>query len=162
MMFMTQPQPNDGFEWAQALRGAVLRNLALQPFVTHFFTAASLRLREDETEWDEVAELAGVSSDRLRLLHQVHGATVATAVRGSTAPWARPEADAIVSNDPTVGLVVRVADCAPILLSDAATGAVAAIHGGWRSTMRRIVDATVTSMRTTFGTNPSDLIAAIG
>ena len=136
--------------------------MALARHAGHFFTAASLRLREDETEWTEVARLAGVPVERLRLLHQVHGKTVAVASKGSTGEWRRPEADAVVSDDPTVALVVRVADCAPILIADGATGAVAAIHAGWRSTRQRIVDAAVTTMRTTFGTDPADLVAAIG
>ena len=146
----------------QAPRGPILRNVALAPHAGHFFTAASLRLREDETEWAEVAALAGVPVERLRLLHQVHGRTVAVVSKGSTGEWRRPEADAVVTDDPTVALVVRVADCAPILLADVKTGTVAAIHAGWRSTLHRIVDAAVTTMRTTFGTDPGDLVAAIG
>jgi hypothetical protein len=97
-----------------------------------------------------VAALAGVPVERLRLLHQVHGRTVAVVSKGSTVEWRRPEADAVVTDDPTVALVVRVADCAPILLADVKTGTVAAIHAGWRSTLHRIVDAAVTTMRTTF------------
>jgi YfiH family protein len=140
----------------------VLRNVALEPFANHFFTTASLRLHNDETEWQAVADLARVSRDRLLLLHQVHGRNVSVACRGSTGKWPRPDADAIVSDDPSVALVVRVADCAPILLADVSTGAVGAIHAGWRSTMHRIADAAVATMRIRFGTNPIDLVAAIG
>lgn len=162
MMFMTRPQPSGGFEWVQAPTGPLLRNAPLEPFANHFFTTASLRLREDEQEWHEVARVAGVPTARLLLLHQVHGRTVAVASSGSTGQWSRPEADAAVTDDPSVALVVRVADCAPILLADVTTGAVAAVHAGWRSTMHRIVGAAVTTMRTVFGTNPADLVAAIG
>lgn len=162
MMFMTEPQPSGGFEWAQAPSGAVLRCAPLQPLASHFFTAGSLQLREDEAEWDAVAALAGVPRERLLLLHQVHGRTVASASKGASTPWPRPEADAVISNDPSVALVVRVADCAPILLADRRTGAVAAVHAGWRSTKHRIVDAAVSSMRQTYGTNPTDLVAALG
>ena len=161
-MFMTEPQPSGGFEWAQAPGGAFLRCAPLQPLADHFFTAGSLQLREDQAEWDAVAALAGVPRERLLLLHQVHGRTVAIASKCSTTSWHLPEADVVISNDPSVALVVRVADCAPILLADRRTGAVAAIHAGWRSTMHRIVDATVSSMRHTYGTNPIDVVAAIG
>jgi YfiH family protein len=162
MMFMTQPQPSDGFEWVQAPHGPVLRSVALQPFANHFFTAGSLQLRDDEAEWNGVAALAGVRPDRLLLLRQVHGRTVAVASRGSAGEWRRPEADAVISNDPSAALVVRVADCAPILLADQTTGAVAAIHAGWRSTMHRIVDAAVSALRDRFDSRPADLVAAIG
>ena len=109
-----------------------------------------------------MAALAGVTRDRLLLIRQVHGRAVSVAVKGSTDDWSPPEADAVITDDPSVALVVRVADCAPILLADTATGAVAAIHAGWRSTMHRIADAAVTAMQTAFGTKASDLVAAIG
>ncbi len=162
MMFMTEPQPSGGFEWTQAPGGAVLRCAPLRPVADHFFTAGSLQLRDDQAEWDAVAALAGVSRERLLLLHQVHGRAVAVRSKDSTTTWQRPEADAAISNDPSVALVVRVADCAPILLSDRRTGAVAAVHAGWRSTRHRIVDAAVSSMHEAYGTNPGDVVAAIG
>ena len=128
----------------------------------HFFTDGSIALRESEREWAGVAALAGVSPGRLRLLHQVHGSTVVSSPVGRDEPWVRPEADAIVSNDPTAALVVRVADCAPILIGDRRTGAVAAVHAGWRSTMRLIAIDAVQMLRSEYGVRPPDLIAAIG
>ena len=140
----------------------MLRCAPLLPLADHFFTAGSLQLREDQAEWDAVAALAAVPRERLLLLRQVHGRTVALASKDSTTSWRLPEADAVISNDPSAALVVRVADCAPILLADGRTGAVAAVHAGWRSTLHRIVDATLSSMRQTYGTNPADVVAAIG
>jgi YfiH family protein len=116
---------------------------------------------DDEAEWDALAEFAGLAPDRLRLLHQVHGRTIVCTGSADEA-WTRPEADGITSVDPSVALVVRVADCAPVLMADAATGAVAAVHAGWRSTMQRIVTAAVTSMQNAYGSRPEDLIVAIG
>lgn len=147
--------------WTQAPWGRVLHCRALEPFARHFFTAADLRLVDDEAEWRAVARYAGVSLDRLRLLHQVHGRTIVGA-GAAGGPWSRPEADGITSNDPAVALVVRVADCAPVLIADAATGAVAAVHAGWRSTMQRIVIEAVTSLRREHGSRPEDLVVAIG
>jgi YfiH family protein len=139
----------------------VLRCQALEPFARHFFTAADLRLVDDEQEWTAVAAFAGLAPDRLRLLHQVHGRTIVGAGPAEGA-WSRPEADGITSKDPAVALVVRVADCAPVLIADAATGAVAAVHAGWRSTMQRIVIDAVTSLRHDYGSRPEDLVVAIG
>jgi hypothetical protein len=50
----------------------------------------------------------------------------------------------------------------PVLLADTKTGTVAAIHAGWRGTLAGIVGETLVRMRTEFGTNPSDVLAAIG
>ena len=126
----------------------------------HFFTDASLELRERNDEWAAVASRAGVARDRLLLLHQVHGRTVVA--RTEAEKWIRPEADGVVSDDPSSALVVRVADCAPILMADGRQGMVAAVHAGWRSTMQRIVDAAIKEMQTRFGSDPRDVVAAIG
>lgn len=162
MISMTDPQPNGGFEWAQAPWGRVLRCTSLAVVAPHFFTDAALTLRDREEEWDAVAELAGVDRDRLLLLKQVHGHTVAVAETNRSQRWHLPEADAVVSRDPSSALVVRVADCAPILLGDRRSGAVAAVHAGWRSTMQRIVAAAIDTMKAQFGSNPADLVAAMG
>jgi YfiH family protein len=128
----------------------------------HFFTTAAIELRDDEAEWAGVATLAGVTPERLRLLHQVHGREVAIARSRASDAWIRPTADAIVSDDPTVALVVRVADCAPILIGDRRLNVVAAVHAGWRSTMQRIAIAAVECLARAFGSRPEDLVAAIG
>ena len=140
----------------------MLRCASLARIADHFFTDASLELRDRDDEWNAVAALAGVARDRLLLLHQVHGRAVAVADRAAPGAWMKPEADAIVGGDPTAALVVRVADCAPILLGDRRLGVVGAVHAGWRSTMQRIAAAAVDTMQTQYGTVASDLVAAIG
>lgn len=147
--------------WTQAPWGRVLECQALRPLARHFFTTADLRLVDDEQEWKALAEFAGVAPDRLRLLHQVHGQTIVRATSGD-GPWSRPDADGITADVASVALVVRVADCAPVLMADAATGAVAAVHAGWRSTMQRIVIAAVEALHKDYGSRPEDLLVAIG
>ena len=160
---MTEPQPSDGFEWAQAPWGRVLRCRPLAAIAPHFFTDRSLELRADDPEWTRVAQFAGVSSERLVLLRQVHGRTIVSADIGRDGDGRRPpEADGVISQDPESALVVRVADCAPILMADRRTGAVAAVHAGWRSTMQQIVDHAVAMLVDRFGSKPGDLLAAIG
>lgn len=148
--------------WAQAPWGSVLQCRALVPHASHFFTTASLQLRERSDEWASVARQAGVDPGGLLLLRQVHGKTVVTVQPGRVTPWAIPEADAIISSDPSAAAVVRVADCAPILMVDTQRRTVAAVHAGWRSTMQRIAAATVAEMHRQFGTDPADVIAAVG
>ena len=160
MMFM--PEPSGGFEWTQAPWGRVLRCRPLLEVADHFFTAGSLRLARDSAEWDDVAALAGLPRGRLRLISQVHGHAIAVARHGSAVPWPTPEADGIVSDDPSLALGVRVADCAPILVADRRYGVVAAVHAGWRSTLQRIVAEAVGALQREFGSDPADLVAAIG
>jgi hypothetical protein len=59
-------------------------------------------------------------------------------------------------------LTVRAADCVPVLLADRATGAVSAIHAGWRGTAAGAVLAAVQALSEKFGTEPGNIIAAAG
>lgn len=73
-----------------------------------------------------------------------------------------PECDALITNDPGTALFVFTADCTPILLHDPVTGAVGAIHAGWRGTAAGIAAKTVEAMTAAYGCNPGDIRAAIG
>lgn len=70
--------------------------------------------------------------------------------------------DASATNRPGLLLAVQTADCVPILLVDPEKRAVAAVHAGWRGTLKRIVAKAIGKMRMQFGTKPADLLAAIG
>lgn len=83
--------------------------------------------------------------DVLADLSQVHGATVVEA-HGSW-PGARPEADGVVAATPGVVLMVRAADCVPVLLADPAAAVVGAAHCGRAGLVAGVVPATVARMR---------------
>ena len=70
--------------------------------------------------------------------------------------------DASITNRPGLLLAIQTADCVPILLVDPQKRAIAAIHAGWRGTLARIAAKTIGKMQMHFGTNPRDLLAAIG
>ena len=70
--------------------------------------------------------------------------------------------DALVSRTPKILLVVKTADCVPILLGDAKTGAFAAVHAGWRGTSSSIVGRAMEQLQSEYGTRATDLRAAIG
>ena len=75
---------------------------------------------------------------------------------------ASPICDALITNTPGTALVVFTADCTPILLWDSVTGAVGAVHAGWRGTAADIAGKTVAAMCREFGCLPGNLHAAIG
>ncbi len=139
----------------------MLRCRPLATFATHLWTTASVQLRDDPEEWRRVGEVMGVAAGAIRLLRQVHGRGVAVVRRGS-AVGDLPHADIVVSDDPDAAVVVRVADCAPILLADRRHAAVAAAHAGWRGTLQNVASAAVHAMQEAFGTDAADLVAAIG
>ena len=77
----------------------------------------------------------------------------------------RPEfdpCDGLVTNTPGLALVVFAADCTPVLLHDPVTGAVGAVHAGWKGTAQDIVGKAVAAMVENFGADPKNLCAAIG
>ncbi|HEV8551382.1 MAG TPA: peptidoglycan editing factor PgeF [Polyangiaceae bacterium] len=104
----------------------------------------------------------GVPKDRVYYLSQVHGA-VTHVLTGTETPEGvlALEGDALVSRVPTVACAVRSADCVPVLVADRRSGAVAAIHAGWRGVVRGAVEAGVAALRELTG-EEGELVAAIG
>lgn len=93
------------------------------------------------------------------IMRQVHSDRVHTL----TGPCeGRLEGDALVTNTPGLLLVVRTADCLPVLLADETHRAVAAVHCGWRGTRARILGRVVEAMHKAYGTEPAMLLAALG
>jgi YfiH family protein len=96
---------------------------------------------------------------------QVHGNVVRVLKHGELPERAneqKPDGDAIVSNQPGLALAVMVADCVPILVADPVAGCAAAIHAGWRGTCARVAANAVEIMQREFGSDPVNLLAAIG
>ena len=72
------------------------------------------------------------------------------------------EGDALVTNQTQFLLVVRTADCVPILLVDHKAGVIGAIHAGWRGAVGGIVAKTIETCVEQFGSNVAHMHMAIG
>ncbi len=108
----------------------------------------------------------GFSPERLVLTHQTHTDIVLPvderhAGAGLFAPELS-ECDGLITNTPGIGLVVFSADCTPILLHDPVTGAVGAVHAGWKGTAKCIAEKCVQAMVKHYGCDPKNIRAAIG
>jgi YfiH family protein len=100
--------------------------------------------------------------ESLATVSQVHSADFHI-IKGAAHQWnPRVEGDALVTTEPGVALAVQVADCFPVLLADPQTGAIAAVHAGWRGTLQRILGRTLAGMRRELGVDPSRVLVAIG
>ena len=105
------------------------------------------------------AAAAGLARDAVVAdLSQVHSCSVA---RAADALAARVPADAVTSPRGGCAVLVRVADCVPVLIADARTGHVAAVHAGWRGVVSGIVPAAVDALRA-LGVDPRHAVAAVG
>ena len=120
---------------------AVTENFAILAKAIGFDGADLVLTRQTHSDIVRVVD----GSDRRGCLHRVY-----------------PECDGLVTNTPGLTLVVFSADCTPILLHDPVTGAVGAVHAGWRGTAQDIAAKAVRAMAENFGSQPKDIRAAIG
>ena len=104
-----------------------------------------------------------ISDSQICLINQVHGNRVLV-LKDSTdlKKFRTQDYDAIVTQEKKVLLGIRTADCIPLLFYDPKTTAIAAIHGGWRSTAQSIVVKTLNVMTENYGTLTKDVFVAIG
>ena len=157
---MTLPAVPEPFYWIDAPWGQALRCRALDGIAPHLFSTRQLELSSGT---HAAALAASLGALRLVQVNQVHGrACIVVRAGEPAAAGARPEADVIVANAPEAAVAVRAADCVPILIADRKTGAVAAVHAGWRGTCAGAAAAAVRALSTEFGSLPTDLVAAIG
>jgi purine-nucleoside/S-methyl-5'-thioadenosine phosphorylase / adenosine deaminase len=98
----------------------------------------------------------------LAVCWQVHGSDVRIVRETADAESESERCDALATDVPCVLLGVKTADCVPVLLADARSGACAAVHAGWRGTLAEIVPRALDAMREEFGTDARDVRVAIG
>ena len=138
---------------------------------TGHFASLNIALhRGDRSEnvaenYARLGKTIGFDPQRLVLAHQVHGDAVRVVTEEDCLGLDHhqyPECDGLITNTPGVTLVVFTADCTPILLSDPVTGAVGAVHAGWRGTAEDIAGKAVKKMVEELGCCPENIRAAIG
>lgn len=70
--------------------------------------------------------------------------------------------DAVITRIEEQALLIRTADCLPLLLFDVKKKAISAVHAGWRGTAMGISIKTVDKMIGRFGCTAENMIAAFG
>ncbi len=111
----------------------------------------SLNLGRDDVDplvGDNLALLRDrIAVERIVTLRQVHSNRVVIVDAASLTNLDDPEADAMVTRMPDVGLAIRVADCVPVLLADQQAGVLGAAHAGRAGMQSGVVGNTVDRMR---------------
>jgi len=93
-------------------------------------------------------------------MHQIHSPVIH---RISKISDPHPSAgDGLITNTPGVLIAVKTADCIPVIAIDPVRRAVGTFHAGWRGTAQRIVEKGIGEMRRQFGSDPKDILVAIG
>lgn len=93
---------------------------------------------------------------------QVHSADVVCTQAPRPLDTPHLKADAILTDQPEVTLLMRFADCVPVLLYDPIRRVAGIAHAGWLGTVRRTALAAVRAMHDQYGSQPEDLLAGIG
>ena len=104
----------------------------------------------------------GVPAAQVCTVWQVHGAEVIYAQRPRPDGRWLAQADGIITDRVGLALMMRFADCVPILFYDPAHRAIGLAHAGWRGTVLGAGVSTLRAMECAFGTRPQDVQAAIG
>lgn len=114
-----------------------------------------------------VADALGTVPDRFVFTDQTHTdhvrvVTEADAGCGLTRERTYHDIDALVTNTPGLVLSVFIADCVPVAMVDPVHRAIGLAHSGWRGTVSEISGKTIEKMTACYGTDPADLVCAIG
>ncbi|HEX2695028.1 MAG TPA: peptidoglycan editing factor PgeF [Acidobacteriota bacterium] len=122
------------------------------PWLIHGFGTAAWT----EADFGRVREWVGF---RPVILDQVHSDIIHCV---DALPDGRLEGDALITSAAKLFLVVKTADCLPVLVADETRRVVAAVHCGWRGTWKRILERVVDELRARYGCDPAALLAALG
>lgn len=107
-------------------------------------------------DWESI-----VTSDQT---HTANVRVVTESDRGCGLTRSRPyqDVDGMITDVPGLVLATFYADCVPLYLVDPVKKAIGLSHSGWKGTVGKIGLATVCAMQREYGTDPRDLVTAIG
>ncbi len=134
------------------------------PWLVHAFTTRDTGNFSADTGADELPPSLSAGPMRLATVRQVHSDRLhlVKSEAASIPHSARPEADGLLTSGAGHLLGVRTADCLPLLYVDRARRAVAAVHAGWRGTVKGIAARAVKRMKEEFGSPPGELEVVMG
>lgn len=126
--------------------------LARIPFLRHGFGNVRWKARD----FKRIGQWAGF---RPLFLKQVHSDIVHFIAE---IPRRRLRGDALVTRLPGLLLVIKTADCLPVLLLDEGRRVIAAVHCGWKGTRLRVLEKIVRGMQDRYSAHPGSILAALG
>jgi len=125
------------------------------------FPGTGLSLAANELLSDDItqqhihifAHSRGINISKIKMLNQIHS-DIVHIVNEKTENL---DGDALITNISNVMLVVKIADCAAVMIHDKVRGVIAAIHSGWKGTYLNIVNKTIQILNNKFKSRPEDL-----
>lgn len=112
-----------------------------------------------------IAQACGLETGRIVSANQTHSANVRVMDSENLQFYQPPQeiddTDAFLTNEPDIGLMIKVADCQAIFMFDPVQKVIAAVHAGWKGLVQDISGETLKIMKKMFGVKPENVIAAI-
>jgi YfiH family protein len=122
------------------------------PYLVHGFGTAGWKesdiKRKKEWESFRLVYLKQIHSDRVHFIDKV--------------PSKKLSGDALVTSVPFILLTIKTADCLPVLIVDELRRVIAAVHCGWRGTVKKVLEKTIQGLKEHHGSSPSSLLVAFG
>ena len=114
-----------------------------------------------------MGEALGVRCEDMVLSQQTHTTNIRIVTdedrgKGITRERDYTDIDGLITNVPGICLVTTYADCVPLYFLDPVKKVIALSHSGWRGTVGKIGKKTVELMHDNFGSDPADILAAVG
>ncbi|HUV46890.1 MAG TPA: peptidoglycan editing factor PgeF [Candidatus Bathyarchaeia archaeon] len=145
------------------------KNLIKQPNLVHgifdkSFGNVSLKYntkKEILANKKRIAEVLKVNWENIHSLKQVHGSEIKV-LRNKKARLAEDEGDGLVTNQSNVFLMIKTADCFPVIFFDPVKKVAAVVHVGWRGAIGKLFLTCLLKMVSYFGCSPKDILVGIG
>lgn len=117
-------------------------------------------------DMSRILEILAVEPDEIYTGQQTHSANVAYAdgENGEGFIYGRTfkETDGLFTDKKNIGLLIKYADCTPIVLFDPINQVLAAVHSGWRGTVQRISEQAIQQMERKFKSEREKLLVFLG
>ena len=119
------------------------------------------------TNYELLGAAVGFKTDSLVFSKQTHTTNVRVVTeddkgKGFVKERDYTDVDGLITNVPGLTLATFYADCVPLYFVDPVHKAIGLTHSGWKGTVGKIGKVTVEKMTETYGTDPKDVLAAIG
>jgi len=147
------------------VHGIFLRNggCSLEPWKSLNLSTTVGDSRENVIEnHTRIMKVLNLPKDDFFDVWQIHSTNVVETNKPRSRDQNYIQADAIITNEPGVALLMRFADCVPILLYDPIHYVIGLVHAGRIGSIQKIARKTVERMKEVYGTNPEKVIAGIG
>ncbi|MGX7109145.1 peptidoglycan editing factor PgeF [Facklamia miroungae] len=146
-----------------------LESLGLQVFLAganYNFRTATIGEEEVGHQIIKALQDGGFDYKSFYTGEQVHGQKVSNPQEDTSKPFTigriLSQSDGLMTNQPNQVLMVKFADCTPILIFDARQKVVSIVHSGWRSTVQKISQIAIQKMQAEFASRMEDLWVYIG